>query len=406
MLAAIAIASKCSRRLNASHLLSEFYENFMYSDKYGFTWQPLVKGIPGFSSLRGTRNRHHISYMKQSLIRVSRIGSFNDFLRSWDGNRSLATKVSPFEVNPDEILSQILAALEDPNVSKEETCFCYIKVLCVAGNLSDAVRLIQSLHSRNIFVSPRTYDYLLQSAGEKDNIHLLPEIFKDLVVSCGEIGLTSYLILSGALAKHSDSTVLLKFVEEISEMELARKEIVLNRVIFALGKCGHVQKALLVFNHMKCLNCKPDLVTYNTILTFLGRLGRVDEMLQEFNFMKTVQVFPDVVTYNTMLNSLRKMGRLDLCLAYFKEMSERGLPPDEYSFKALIEILGRSGNIQEALKVFDDMKCRGIYQSIHIYRALIFSSKKMGMMWLALKFSKEMNELSRDIPRDFSHKNR
>ncbi|XP_073054626.1 uncharacterized protein [Primulina eburnea] len=378
MLAAIAIASKCSRRFNASNLRNEFYENFMYSDVYGFTWQPLVKGNRGFSSLRGTSNLHYISYMKKSLIRVSWIGPFNDFLRSLVGNRSLATKVSPFEVNTDEILSQILAALEDPSVSKEETCFSYIKVLCVAGNLSDAFRLIQSLHSKNIFFSPHAYDYLLQSSGVKDNIHLLPEIFKDLVVSCEKIGLTSYLIFAGALAKHSDSTVLLKFVEEISEMELARKDIVLNRVIFALGKCGHVQKALLVFNHMKGLNCKPDLVTYNTILTFLGRLGRVDEMLQEFNFMKTVQVFPDVVTYNTMLNSLRKMGRLDLCLAYFKEMSERGLPPDEYSFKALIEILGRSGNIQEALKVFDDMKCRGIYQSIHSLPSFDFQFKEDG----------------------------
>ncbi|XP_073135155.1 uncharacterized protein [Henckelia pumila] len=403
MFSVIAIASKCSRRLNASNFRREFYENSSYSGKYGFTQQPSVKGVWSFSSLRRTRNLLYLSHMKKSLTRVGPIGSLNDFLRSSVGKRSLAAKVSPFEVNTDEVLSQILAALEDPSVSKEETCFSYIKVLCAPGNITNAVGLIKSLHSKNIFLSHHAYDYLLQSAGEKDDIHLLSEIFKDLVLSCGKIGLTSYLILAGALAKHKDSIVLLKFVEEISEMELARKDVVLNRVIFALGKCGHVQKALLVFNHMKGLNCKPDLVTYNTILTFLGRLGRVDEMLQEFNSMKTVQVFPDVVTYNTMLNSLRKMGRLDLCLAYFKEMSERGLPPDEYSFKALIEILGRTGHIQEALKAFDDMKCRGIYQSIHIYRALIFSLKKMGMMWLALKFSKEMNELSRDIRRDFSH---
>ncbi|KZV22259.1 pentatricopeptide repeat-containing protein [Dorcoceras hygrometricum] len=344
--------------------------------------------------------------MKNSFSRVRRIGPFYDFLRSSVGNQSLATKVTPFEVNPDEILSQTLAAIEDPSVSKEETCFRFIKALCVAGNHSDAVRLIQSLHSKNITFSLHTYSYLLQSAGEMENVHLLSEIFKDLVVSCGKLELTSYLILAGALAKHNDSTLLLKFVEEISEMELVRKDIVLNRLIFALGKCGHVEKARLVFSHMKNLDCKPDLVTYNTILTFLGRLGRVDEMLEEFNFMKTVPVLPDVVTYNTMLNSLRKMGRLDLCLAYFKEMSERGLPPDEYSFKALIEVLGRSGNIQDALKVFDDMKCRGINQSIHIYRALIFSLKKMGMIRLALEFSKEMNELPREFPRDFSHKNR
>lgn len=373
---------------------------------YGFTWQPFVMGICGFGFLRRTRNLRYISYMNNSLIQIHQIRPFDDFLRISVGNRSSATKVSRFEVNHDEILIEILAALEDPSVSKEETCFSYIKAICLTGNISDAVRLIHSLHRKNIFLSPHAYDHLLLSAGKKDDILLFSEIFKDLVVSYGKIGFTSYLILAGALAKHTDSTVLLKFVEEISEMESARKNIVLNRVIFALGKSGHVEKALLVFNHMKSLNCKPDLVTYNTILTFLGRLGRVDEMLQEFNFMKTIQVFPDVITYNTMLNSLRKMGRLDLCLAYFKEMCERGLPPDEYSFKALIEILGRSGNIQEALKVFDDMKCRGIYGSIHIYRALIFSLKKMGMMWLAVKFSKEMNELSQEFPRDLSHKNR
>lgn len=345
------------------------------------------------------------SFVKFIPIRVSRVCSLAVLSNSIGNRLSLSTQFS-LEETTDEILNQILAAGEDPSVSREEFCIGHIRKLCAAGNFQAAAGLPQILRGKHIFLGPRAYNYILEAAERKDDFDMLSQVFKDLLVSCGSIGLTSYLIVARAFGKHNNPAMLLNFIREVCKMELPRIDIVLNRLIFALAKCGHADDALLVFDHMNSLGCKPDLVTYNTILAILGRLGQVDRMLRVFASMKTVDLIPDIVTFNTILNSLRKMGRLDLCLVHFKEMSERGIQPDLLTFKALIESLGRSGNIEEALKIFDEMKCRRIHPSIHIYRALIFSLKKMGKMELALKFSTEMNNLLSDsiVPSESQYK--
>ncbi|KAL3821530.1 hypothetical protein ACJIZ3_007435 [Penstemon smallii] len=393
------IASKCKEKLYSSTISYHYY---FFSN---FASPLFVKGIRGC-----TRNHHCISYVKYIPIRVSRCCQIGDLSNS-DGNRhSYSTQISPKEI-ADQILTQILASIEeDPSISREELCIHYIQKLCASENLLAALSLVQTLRGRNIFLTSHAYDYILEAASEKNDIDLLSETYENLLLSCGFINPSSYLIIARAFSNHNDPAILLNFITKVLEMKLPRNDIFLNRVIFALDKCGQVDKALSLFYHMKSLKYKPDLVTYNTIIAILGRLGRVEEMLQEFDYLKTVDLVPDLITYNTILNCLRKMGRLDLCVVYFKEMSERGIQPDTYTFKALIESLGRTGNIEDALKFFNELKRKGIVPSVHIYRALIFSLKKMGKMELALKFSDEMNECLKNKnfvgPRDFQYENR
>lgn len=334
------------------------------------------------------------SFVKYIPIRVSRVSALYVVSNSVGNRLFLSTQITP-EDTTDEILDQILAAAEDSSFSREEFCIGCIRKLCAAGNFTVAARIPRILRDKHIFVGPRVYDCILEAAERKNDIGMLSQVFKDLLVSCGSVGLNSYLVVARGLGKQNSRVMLLSFIREIRESELPRIDIILNRLIHAFGKCGHPDDALLVFENMKSLGCRPDLVTYNTILAILGRLGKLDDMLRVFASMREVGLVPDIFTYNTILNSLRKMGRLDLCLVHFKEMTGRGIRPDLLTFKALIESLGRSGNIEEALKIFEEMKYRQIHPSIPIYRALIFSLKKMGKMELALKFSKEMNDVIR-----------
>lgn len=334
------------------------------------------------------------SFVKFIPIRVSRVSAL-PVLANSVGNRLLfSSQISPAETT-DELLNQILAVREDSSVSREECCIGYIRKLCAAGNFTVAASLPRFLRDKNISVSPRVYNCILEAAVKENDIDLLSQIFKDLLVSGGSVGLDSYLVVARGFGKQSSRAMLLSFIRELHEMELRRIDIVLNRFIHALGKCGHPEDALSVFESMKSLGHTPDIVTYNTVLAILGRLGQVEEMLHVFSSIREVGLLPDVFTYNTMLNSLRKMGRLELCLVHFKEMIERGIQPDLLTFKTLIESFGRAGKIEEALNIFEEMKYRQISPSIPVYRALIFSLKKMGKMELALKFSKEMNDLIR-----------
>lgn len=308
----------------------------------------------------------------------------------------------------DEFFNQILSAIQNSPSSSKEICTTYIDKLCKAKNLSAAAKLLQSLRNKHIFLSSHAYNLLLATAGEVNDINFSMQIFKDFLLSFERISSNSYLVLAKTLAKSNDFVWLPGFVREVLELTFPRSVTIMNRIIFAFAEIRQVDKALMIFDHMKSLKCEPDLISYNTVLGILGRSNRVDEMLHEFASMKESNINPDIISYNTLLNSLRKVGRLDLCILFVKEMADRGVQPDLRTYTALIESFGKSGNVEESLRLFDEMKNKLIRPSIYIYRSLINNLKDIGKLELAMAFTKEMNAHLPDLvsSKDFKRKNR
>ncbi|CAN4103371.1 unnamed protein product [Withania somnifera] len=290
---------------------------------------------------------------------------------------SFSTQASPAEI-VDEVLVEILSVTDNSQSSGEELCATYIDKFCNDRNVSGAIRLVRTLHDKNISLHPSAHNRLLKAALEENDIGLLFQCFKVLLVSCKSLNSSTYLIFAQAFVKENDVPYLLRFVQEISELILPSSTTVVNRIIFAFAECGQVYKALLIFYQMKSLTSKPDVITYNTILGILGKCGRVDEMLNEFVAMKEEGLIPDIISYNTLITGLRKVGRLGLCLVFFREMCEREIEPDLRTYRIT--------------ETFNEMKHKGICPSIHVYRLLISNLKKMGKLELAISFSNEMKE--------------
>ncbi|KAK6918987.1 Pentatricopeptide repeat [Dillenia turbinata] len=324
------------------------------------------------------------------------------------GSRTFATHMPPDkEEVTDEVLNQILAAIEDDPVSSRDICSNHVDKLCRAGNLSSVARILQSFREKNIFLLPKAYNDLLWAAGEGNDIGLVCQIFKDLLVSSKSMSAMSYNIVAKAFTNTNDTALLLGFVREVTDLTFSKSITVVNRILYAFSECRQIEKALLIFSDIKSLKCKPDLVTYNIILHILGSTGRVDELLDKFASMKEANIVPDIISYNTVVNSLRKVGRLDLCLAFYREMGENGLEPDLRTCTALIESLGRSGKIEEALRLFEEMKLRGVRPSIYNYRSLINNMKKFGKLESAIALLKEMDSCPDLVgPKDFKPKRR
>ncbi|XP_042503624.1 pentatricopeptide repeat-containing protein At1g11900-like isoform X4 [Macadamia integrifolia] len=293
-----------------------------------------------------TSNKASQNYIPSIRLGLDRLWPFFSVLSKYPTNfRSVVTQASLKRDVRDECLNQVLSSAESDPLPSAETCAVYLEKLCRAGNLADAAKLVQQLRAKQIFLSPNTYNLLLVTAGEWKDFGLLSQ---------------------------------------------------------------EVDKAMLIFDHMKNLKCRPDLFTYNTVLAILGRAGRVDEMLHTVASMKEANMVPDIVSYNTLINNLRKVGRLDLCLVFFREMSERGIEPDLRTYTALIDSFGLSGNIEEALRLFADMKRKQVSPSVYVYGSLISNLKRVGKLDLAMSLSEEMNSCASNLvgPKDFKRKRR
>ena len=308
------------------------------------------------------------------------------------------------------VLNEILAAIATENSSRSasEICIGHIDKLCRSGNLSAAASFLKSLHDKHKFISSNAYNVLFAAANEKDDIGILSQVFIDAIRFSESLPPTSYLHIAEAFSKMKDCIQLLRFIKDVVELTFPSLKVP-NRIIFAFAEYREIDKALLIFDQIKSLKCKPDLIMYNIILDILGRAGRVDKMLHEFSSLKEAGVSPDVVSYNTLLNSLKKVGRVDMCSVYFKEMVDNRVRPDLLTYTALIDCFGRSGNVEESLRLFSEMKAKQIRPSIYIYRSLVNNLRKMGKLEMAMSLLKEMNSCTlSDLasPKDFKRNGR
>ncbi|GMH27810.1 hypothetical protein Nepgr_029653 [Nepenthes gracilis] len=150
--------------------------------------------------------------------------------------------------------------------------------LCRAGSISTIAKFLQLSHHKHSFLSDKAYNILLTTASEKNDIELLLQIFKYLLVSSESLGSQSYLNLAKAFAYTSDCIPLLTFVTEVLELAFQRRAVVMNRILYAFSEYRLTNKAVMIYNHMKILKFKLDLVTYNAIFGILGRASHTDDL--------------------------------------------------------------------------------------------------------------------------------
>lgn len=307
-----------------------------------------------------------------------------------------------------EVWKQVLLAAESDPIATKETCSTFIEKLCRTKNLSDAAHLLKGLRDKQIYLSSNAYKVVLIAAAEANDFELSSLVFKDLLITTKSQEPMSYIYVARAFQKVSDLDPLFKLLREIMELTFPRSALVINRIIHSFAVSGQTEKALLIFDDMKDLKCKPDTVTYNTVLHILGKAGQLDQMLSVYASMKASECEPDIVTFYTLINNSRKMGRLDLLLRFIQEMIKRGVVPDLRAYTALVDGFGRSGNVEDAFKLYSEMNRRQFRPSIYIYRALISNLKKAGKYELARSLLEEMNMRAAELvgPKDFRWKNR
>uniref|UniRef100_A0A0D9WHT8 Pentacotripeptide-repeat region of PRORP domain-containing protein n=1 Tax=Leersia perrieri TaxID=77586 RepID=A0A0D9WHT8_9ORYZ len=304
-----------------------------------------------------------------------------------------------------EVFNQHCCTDANGGVLDDSASIALIEKLCSSGNLPDAVQILRHLHDKNIHVGLGTYNLLLEQTGEMNNFILFAKVFRYLLLSKIAPDLTSYINVAKALQKLDEHELILNFVRQVLEITHDRGPTVMNCIIFAMAKYGHIDKTLIIFEELKKDKKGLDVVTFNTVLDMLGKAGQVDQMLHEMKLMDELGHSPDIVTYNTVINCLRRLGRLDQCKTFAREMVDRGINLDLRTYTALIDSFGRAGHITEALGMFDQMK-RSHQPSIYVYRALISDLKKAGRFELAQKLSEEMKTNASELlgPEDFKRK--
>ncbi|KAK7282306.1 hypothetical protein RIF29_10976 [Crotalaria pallida] len=136
---------------------------------------------------------------------------------------------------------------------------------------------------------------------------------------------------SSPFAKLLDSCIRSRSVLEarriharITKTQFNSEIFIQNRLIDAYGKCGCLDDAHQLFEHMPHKNT----FSYNVILSTLAKAGAIDEALSVFNSMPE----PDQCSWNAMVSGFEQLDRFEEALRFFADMHGEDFVPNEYSF--------------------------------------------------------------------------
>ncbi|KAK3204973.1 hypothetical protein Dsin_019019 [Dipteronia sinensis] len=118
------------------------------------------------------------------------------------------------------------------------------------------------------------------------------------------------------------------------------------------SKCGHVEKALVVFNSMP----EKNLQSWTIMISGLADNRQGKDAISLFMNMIQTGIKPDSMSFSTILSACSHLGLVEEGKHYFDEMvSKYNIKPAMEHYGCMVDLLGRAGLIEEALYIIRNM---------------------------------------------------
>ncbi|XP_020203161.1 pentatricopeptide repeat-containing protein At1g05750, chloroplastic [Cajanus cajan] len=141
------------------------------------------------------------------------------------------------------------------------------------------------------------------------------------------------------------------------------------------AKCGRVDSARLVFDHMGIRN----LVSWNTMVDGYMRNGRIEDALQVFDGLPV----KNVISWTALIGGFVKKDYHEEALECFREMQLAGVEPDYVTVIAVIAACANLGTLGLGLWVHRFVMTRGFRNNVRVSNSLIDMYSRCGCIELA-----------------------
>ncbi|XP_057873083.2 putative pentatricopeptide repeat-containing protein At3g23330 [Cryptomeria japonica] len=130
-----------------------------------------------------------------------------------------------------------------------------------------------------------------------------------------------------------------------------------NKLIQMYVKCGRLDDARKVFDHMK----ERDIVSWNMIIAAYRRHGYPHETVTLFHHMQETGFQPDQFTFASVFPACANMGDLEQGMDIHKSIKDRRILSDVVVATALVDMYAKCRNIDKARELFDKMPQRDVF---------------------------------------------
>lgn len=242
----------------------------------------------------------------------------------------------------DEAVKLFREMMKSKHVPDKELVEIYLGCLCESCKLSDARKCVNFLREVG-FSTALSYSLYIRALCRAGN---LKEALKLLDNAGAEREtLNKYVygsIVSGLLRKGNLEAALSK-VDEMKQAGISPSVHVYTSLAVHYLKKKEIGKAEEVLEMMKPEGCEPTVVTYSAFIRGYMVAGKVGDAWSVFNRMKSDGPSPDFRTYSMFMDSLCKIGRSEGAMGLISEMLGDKIVPSSINFQTVFHGLNREG---------------------------------------------------------------
>ncbi|VAH43425.1 unnamed protein product [Triticum turgidum subsp. durum] len=126
-----------------------------------------------------------------------------------------------------------------------------------------------------------------------------------------------------------------------------------NALIDMYCKCCCLEKGKEIFQLMT----ERDTATYNTLISSLGKHGHEDQAIMLFDQMKRDGIAPDKVTFVALLSCCSHAGLTEQGLHFYDSMlQDYNISPDKEHYSCVVDLYSRSGKLDDAWKFISSLR--------------------------------------------------
>ncbi|KAB1220578.1 hypothetical protein CJ030_MR3G015831 [Morella rubra] len=223
-----------------------------------------------------------------------------------------------------------------------------ISMYARSGMMEDARKAFDLLVEKNLI----SYNTIVDGYAKYLNSNEAFELFHELEdTGMGASTFTFASLLSGAA-----STGAIGKGEQIHARLLKSgfesNQCICNALISMYSRCGNIEAAFQVFNHMDDRN----VISWTSMITGFAKHGFASRALEMFCKMLEVGVKPNDITYIAVLSACSHVGLTSEGWKYFNSMyKEHGIAPRMEHYACMVDILGRAGSLSEGFEFINSM---------------------------------------------------
>ncbi|CAA6657314.1 unnamed protein product [Spirodela intermedia] len=199
-------------------------------------------------------------------------------------------------------------------------------------------------------------------------------------------------------------------LKEMLEKGVEPDNVTFSTIISSARVCNLPEKAVQWFERMGEFDCRPDDVTYSAMIDAMAReekrrldpvtfstvikvystSNNFDGALNVYEEMKALGVKPNLITYNTLLDAMGRAGRPWQVKTIYREMESNGFSPNRATYAALVRAYSRARYPEDALRVYREMKGKGVELNVVLCNTLLAMCADLGYVDEAVEIFQEM----------------